>query len=1382
MKKTFLRRLLPLTLILLLLTVAAMGTGLVLGVAAADPDYEASWGNSDTYGNNGSVADAFAYANSLSSGTARIKLAKDVATAQVLTLYQGKSLILDLNGKKLTRGLISATSDGYVLYVRGSLTLTDNSVGGGGEITGGYNSGPGGGIYVNDGTLNIKGGSVIGNKSSSNGGGIYSTAAGRVIVDGGKVTLNQSQSMGGGIYAAGACDIISGEVSSNQSSSQGGGLYVAGVCTLSGGSVQGNTAGAAPGGIYYDSLIVSGRPVITGNSLSGSSGGGAASNVLINNQITISSSGLNKTEARIGVSVGTPPTSSTPFYFTGYNNDDYSACFVSDNANYRMEAYRDGSNYRVAAALLPIIWGANASCGDGGGDIAALKSHISALTLPAAIYVKLQRNVTLDAPLEIPDGLTLRLDLDGCELKRSLYSPAPNGNVITVKGALILDDSIGQGKISGGKNTDNGGGILVASGGLLTVNRAIITSNSAKDGGGIYIDAGARETTLNGGTSLLSNSATRNGGGIYIASGSLTVGAAVSINNNTASSSGGGIYISSDASVNFSAGVSGNSAQISGGGIYNNGLLTVSGAAYVHGNTKGTAANNIYLTDDKIVTISIVVGLNGNARMGITTEKNPTASAPVTITSYVSSNHSGYFFSDNTSFGIQNNGSGSNQLLKLCNQSVSVGSPSGSLTRRVSVSGLTIPVTTSGVSNGIQAYVTWYNNAGKSASGDSYRPSGVTLTAGRVSDNKVTLTLSSSGSSNAGDFYFTVTIDNMESDISILTVGRTKLILPKPNGPYYYTGANQTLSLSGFDSTGMTIVGGNVQKNVGFDYRVVIAIRDKTQYEWSDGTTEDKSISWDIYKARVTKPSVNGLHYYKGANQTAQLNNFNSTLMSVSGNEKKAIGTYVMTISLKDNSSYEWAGDNSSADLTLTWEIKKAPLTIRANDLNIVYGDPFSAYTASYIGLAGGETSSVLSGTLTLSCSYKQYSNAGVYIITPAGLSSANYEITYVAGNLTVGKKPVTVLWENTSFTYDGRSHLPSGTLLNYSGAGKISVSGSRTDAGTHTAEAIGFNDINFKLANPTQSFTITPLPLTVKANDASIVYGSAPVGNGVIYNGFLAGENDAQLSGSLTYSFDYEKYGNVGSYKVIPAGLSSPNYAITYLPGKLTVAKAPLSVKLNDIFALDGDAELTYEVVAGEFFNGDERMLTILRSPGDTPGKYPIAGSVAGSNYDFTISGASYVILQREVKTTGETYGISMSAPGGINPDYKLSIRIVDARPLKKNIAEGSILAAYDVSLLNNMVSVQPGGSVTIKFPAADYAEYENIAVVHIDKAGSSKTLSTTREDGCLVVKVDSLSTFAIVSLSPANYAWVWILSISVIVLLGGGLCVYLFVLKKKL
>ena len=84
--------------------------------------------------------------------------------------------------------------------------------------------------------------------------------------------------------------------------------------------------------------------------------------------------------------------------------------------------------------------------------------------------------------------------------------------------------------------------------------------------------------------------------------------------------------------------------------------------------------------------------------------------------------------------------------------------------------------------------------------------------------------------------------------------------------------------------------------------------------------------------------------------------------------------------------------------------VKKADLTVTADDVTICYGQVpvFTEFTAT--GLVFDEDKSVLEGTPVFETDYKQYDFAGEYDISISGLTSRNYNITFADGKLIVNK------------------------------------------------------------------------------------------------------------------------------------------------------------------------------------------------------------------------------------------------------------------------------------------------------------------------------------------------------------------------------------------
>ena len=259
-----------------------------------------------------------------------------------------------------------------------------------------------------------------------------------------------------------------------------------------------------------------------------------------------------------------------------------------------------------------------------------------------------------DAALTIPEGKSITLDLAGHTLSRGLTEAGENGNVITVKGSLTVNDSGTGGAITGGFNHGSGGCVIVANGGTLTLNGGAITGNIADgsnampaSGGGVYIENGGSfilnggavtdnktqmnvrnchgggvyvggSFTMNGGT-IGQNTVVTNGGGVYVADGTFAMnGGAISDGN--WGYQGGGVYVAGGTFELTGGEITGNKATYYGGGVnFNGGTFRLSGAPVITSNTgRWDDANNLYLADG--LTVTVVGALTGEQSIGVTME------------------------------------------------------------------------------------------------------------------------------------------------------------------------------------------------------------------------------------------------------------------------------------------------------------------------------------------------------------------------------------------------------------------------------------------------------------------------------------------------------------------------------------------------------------------------------------------------------------------------------------------------------------------------------------------------------------------------------------------------------------------------------------------
>lgn len=176
----------------------------------------------------------------------------------------------------------------------------------------------------------------------------------------------------------------------------------------------------------------------------------------------------------------------------------------------------------------------------------------------------------------------------------------------------------------------------------------------------------------------------------------------------------------------------------------------------------------------------------------------------------------------------------------------------------------------------------------------------------------------------------------------------------------------------------------------------------------------------------------------------------------------------------------------------------------------------------SYSGFVTSESESNLGGSLAFAYSYVQYGDVGNYTITPSGLTADNYEISYVAGTLTVEKKEVGLTWSNTSLTYNGQEQVPTAQAIGTVNSDQIgvTVSGGQTNAGTEytaTASALtGDKANNYKLpAANTTAFSIA------KADNPATVTDTATV---------KVGGNTVNLSANVSNAEGLVSYAITGA------------------------------------------------------------------------------------------------------------------------------------------------------------------------------------------------------------------------------------------------------------
>ena len=148
---------------------------------------------------------------------------------------------------------------------------------------------------------------------------------------------------------------------------------------------------------------------------------------------------------------------------------------------------------------------------------------------------------------------------------------------------------------------------------------------------------------------------------------------------------------------------------------------------------------------------------------------------------------------------------------------------------------------------------------------------------------------------------------------------------------------------------------------------------------------------------------------------------------------------------------------------------------------------------------------------------------------------------------------------------------------------------------------------------------TVVKIPLTAHVANTSKVYGDANPEFNITYSGFRDGDSEVGFSVPASISTIVDNSSKVGKYDIVASGAVSDKYEISYIPGTLTITKAPLSISAGNYTKKQGDAMPGFKASYTGFKNGEnESVLT----------KQPVFSCEANeasapAEYAVTISGA---------------------------------------------------------------------------------------------------------------------------------------------------------------
>lgn len=286
---------------------------------------------------------------------------------------------------------------------------------------------------------------------------------------------------------------------------------------------------------------------------------------------------------------------------------------------------------------------------------------------------------------------------------------------------------------------------------------------------------------------------------------------------------------------------------------------------------------------------------------------------------------------------------------------------------------------------------------------------------------------------------------------------------PSQSGSLTYTGNEQSPAWNSYDPNTLTIGGTTKATNAG-TYTATFTPKDG--YQWSDGTSDARSVTWKINRATVATPAQSGSLTYTGSSQSPEWTGYDTEKLTLGGTTSGTnAGTYNATFTPKAN--YQFSDGVTSAK-TITWKINKAAgsLTLNKTSLTLSGGTTTGTVTATRSGDGAISATSNKTSVATVSVS------GTTITITAKGSGTATITVNCAAGtnHTAPASKTVSVTVEMASPTLEDntpatiKAAAQSGQAANLWSAGdKVPIAvngtvGSLAINGTYYAFILGFN------------------------------------------------------------------------------------------------------------------------------------------------------------------------------------------------------------------------------------------------------------------------------------------------------------------------------------
>ena len=408
--------------------------------------------------------------------------------------------------------------------------------------------------------------------------------------------------------------------------------------------------------------------------------------------------------------------------------------------------------------------------------------------------------------------------------------------------------------------------------------------------------------------------------------------------------------------------------------------------------------------------------------------------------------------------------------------------------------------------------------------------------------------------------------------------------------------------------------------------------------------------------------------------------------------------------------------------------------TVTVDPSTKTYGDANPAFSLSYDTFLNGDDAADLGGAPVFVTSADETSPLGTYPVSVSGLTSADYDITYVDGELDVTARALTITADDQTkvygdtFTFTGSEFTTVG-LANSDTVDSVTLTSTGAPApaaaGTYpivASAAVGTGLDNYAITYTDGTLTVGNAGLVITADSTSKTYGDTVTFSGTEFTATGLTGGDSVTSVTLTSAgavADGRRRGQpyaIVATDAVGSGLAQLHHQLCRR--QPAVVTAALTVTVDPSTKTYGDANPAFSLSYDTFLNGDDAAdlggapVFVTSADETSPlGTYPVSVSgLTSADYDITFVDGELDVTARaltitaddQTKVYGDTFtftGSEFTTVGLANSDTVDSVTLTSTgAPAPAAAGTYPIVASAAVGTgLDNYAITYTDGTLTV-------------------------------------------------------------------------------------